>query len=65
MKKLFVLAAIAATVLSCNSGDTDTTTTISDTTSNTATSTTYTPAEGDVKLSGVTMTGWKQMVMLP
>jgi hypothetical protein len=59
MKKLFVLAVIAATVLSCNSGNTDTTTTISDTTSNTATATTYTPSEGDVKYRDGKLLVWR------
>ena len=58
MKKLFVVGMIGATMLSCNSGTSETTTK-SDTTANAATTTTYTPAEGDVSYRNGKVVVWR------
>jgi len=63
MKKMFALAAIAASLMACNDADTDRTsvdtdTTITTTTTSTAT-TTYTPAEGDVSYRDGKVVVWR------
>jgi hypothetical protein len=61
MTKLFLVGMIGATIVSCNNGSTDTsTTTKSDTTANTATTTTtYTAAEGDVSYRNGKVVVWR------